>query len=204
MPMKLSEAHHEYMNIGKAYWGADTENFTPKQKKAIAGYLSDLPGMIRSGIGIYLWGDNSRGKSYIAAALCRKVWADYRVTSYYVTASELKEAWIDDVEAHPGSSEMMTDRVQEARFLVLDDFGKEHRTSSGFAESKFGALLRSRKKELLTTVITSNLDPREFGEVYGPSTKHLMRECMVPIRLKGQDIRERIAKRIYDVFQATA
>jgi len=198
MPTELSQEHLIYMNIGARYWDASRDKFNAQQEATIRDYLQDIEKKIHDGIGLYLWGDNNTGKSYIAAVLCKLVWAKYRVTSYCVTAAELKDAWISEHPAHPGSSELMTERVEEARFLVIDDLGKEHRAASGFAENKFGALLRNRSRTggKKTTIITANIPPDQFAGVYGKSTAQLVKEHVFVLPVKGPDMREKEAEKI--------
>jgi DNA replication protein DnaC len=197
MPVPLTVDHLKYMNIGERFWEAERAKFTLEQCEKIVPYLAGLENYVRRGVGLYLWGDNNVGKSYVSAVLCKSVWGAYRVASYCVLASELKDAWSRfevAMPAHDGSSESMSDRVEQVRFLVVDDLGKEHRTSSGFAEDKFSALLRSRSRSIKTTVITSNMSPTEFSSVYGRSSGQLAKECMIVVHLTGKDQRETISR----------
>lgn len=197
MPIKLTTSHLRYMNIGKRYWGAARESLTDHQRTCLKSYLEKLEEAIRKGIGVFLWGENNLGKSYVSALLCKLVWGQYRVTSYCVTASDLKDCWIREIPAHEGSDELMRDRVRTARFLVVDDIGKEYRVSSEFVKSNVGALLRDRVRNNLVTCFTSNLNPPKFSEVYGKSTGQLAKECMSPICLSGgEDMRDREASKI--------
>lgn len=196
MPVKLSVEHLLYMNIGQRFWSANIKSLSKDQSDSIKSYLDDFKRQIAKGVGVFLWGANSRGKSYVTAALLKHAWREWRVTGYCITAAALKDAYIDDVEAHPGSAETVTERVRAARILVVDDMGKEHRTSSGFAENRLGMLFRERSRRALVTCITTNLNPKEFGEVYGASTAALAKECMIPIRLTGADLRSSIAKKL--------
>lgn len=136
------------------------------------------------------------GKSYIAAMLCKRVWAKYRVSSYCVTAADMKAAWIKSIPAHEGSSEWMADRMETVRFLVLDDLGKEYRADSGFTETHLEQLLRRRIRSGLATCITANTDLRTFGKTYGESTAQLIQEAMTPIHLTGSNMRGAEAAKI--------
>lgn len=199
--MKLTKDHLAYMNLGKRFWYAEVDNFTEAQHALMETYIRNLKTFLSSGMGAYIWGVNSSGKSYIAAALCKLVWQKYRVASYCVTAAELKDSWIQDREAHQGSEEMITERAEEVRFLVIDDLGREYRAASGFAETRFGALLRNRARARKTTVITSNLEPKEFAEIYGKAAGELAKECMHPFRLISENMRELAAKGVRQLME---
>lgn len=96
----------------------------------------------------------------------------------------------------------MSDRVMTARYLVIDDLGKEYRSDSGFAETNFGVLLRHRSRMKLVTNITSNLTPKEFGEVYGKSTAQLVKECMYPVHFDGPDMRDAEADKLRQFIES--
>ncbi len=186
----------EYMNIGRRFWRSDLAKLTSDQKKPIAKYVQQFREMIRAGVGLYIWGPNGTGKSYVAAALLKHAWRTWRLAGYCVTATQLNGCWIDDEEAHPGSEETVVGRSYSIRLLVVDDLGKEHRTKSGFAETKLSALLRHRSRNQQTTIITTNMNPVEFGKAYSSSTKQLMKEVMHPVCLKGDNMRDVVANQI--------
>jgi DNA replication protein DnaC len=189
--------------MGTKYHDASYEHFTKEQRKVLSSYVEKIDGAIARGYGLYLYGENDVGKSYVGAALCKYVWAHYRVKSYCVTAEELREAFINPCPAHEGSEEGMVERAEQVKFLVIDDLGKEHRSeSSTFVEDKFSALIRSRTNaksrtnEKKTTVVTTNFSPKKFKDVYGASLSKLLGEHSYKIHLKGPNMREILAKRI--------
>jgi len=198
MPIELTKDHLRYMNLGKRFWGAYIKGFRPQQQsESLQNYLDNWPEFLRAGMGVFVWGSNSVGKTHVAAALCKAVWGRYRVSSYLVTAEELKECWIDNsIEAHPGSHEFMVERILDVRFLFIDDLAKEYRTESGFAENKLGNLLRRRQKEFKVTSVTTNLSPTQFKGVYGESSFELTKEGMIPCKIEGENMRERVLKNI--------
>ena len=198
--MDLTDDHLEYMNIGRKYWKAEIASFNPTQKFQMKGYTDNLAGSVRNGIGLYLWGDNGVGKSYVSAALCKEVWREYRVSSYSVSSCELKESWITPRPAHLDSEEWMADRAEEIPFLVVDDIGKEHRTQSGFVEATFSDLIRRRNRAGKVTVFTVNFGPPEFSKEYGKSLAQCVKESAHLVHLEGVDVRESIAKRIFNVM----
>lgn len=198
MPIELSKDHLKYMNLGRRFWGAYIDGFTSQQNsKSLNSYLNRWPEYIRVGMGVFVWGSNSVGKTYVSAALCKAVWGRYRVSSYMVTAEELKDCWINkEIEAHPGSTEFRSDRIRDIRFLVIDDLAKEYRTESGFAENKLSNLLRERQKNRKVTSITTNLSPTQFKQVYGNSAFELVKESMIPCKIDGENMRERVLKEV--------
>ncbi len=181
------------------YKDATRERLSETQLQPIEGYLDKLDEAVREGVGLYLYGDSSIGKTFIASVLCNEI--DDRRTgmySYMVTADELNEAWIEDDDDLPGSSLVFS--CSDAQFLVIDDVGREYRANSGFFERRFGSLLRKRRQDNLTTIITSNLDPKEFCEIYGKGSAEIAKECMIVIHLKGPNVRDKIASEMARYF----
>lgn len=195
-PVELRTEHLVFMNIGERYWKADLADATEVQRSALRSYVRQFKKMIRDGVGLYLCGPNGTGKTFLSAALLKEAWRRWGIGGYCVIASDLKEAWIKDREAHRGSEETIVARTEAIRILVIDDLGKEHRAASGFAETQFGALLRSRSRRKLVTILTTNLTPQEFADIYGASSAKLLKECVLPVMLKGPDERETEAEKL--------
>lgn len=200
MPVEITENHLQYLNLGKRYWHSRLSTLTPEQTKALGKYPSKFGNALIKGTGLFLWGPNSSGKTHIASALCVEAIERFRVSAYMIRAAELKEAWIKDCPAHPGSNETTLERVQAVRFLVIDDLGKEYRTASGFSETSFGSLLRDRARNSLATCITTNQNPQEFIATYGLSTGELLKECMLPIKVSGEKHRDKISDKVLNFF----
>lgn len=182
------------MNLPARYHMANLGDLKPKQIEGIQGYIDTLPQQIRDGVGLLLWGNNSSGKTYIAAALCKRVWGQYRVASYFITARDLYTAWIKDRLVSTDSEETVLERASRIRFLVIDDLGREYRTDSKFFESNLGALIRDRTSNLNTTVITTNLSPLQIDEIYGKATSELMKESLPSVRFNFGGMRDRSNK----------
>jgi DNA replication protein DnaC len=67
------------------------------------------------------------------------------------------------------------------RTFVLDDLGKEYRTSSNWAENTFDALLRSRFNAGFPTIVTTNVPLKSWGTVYGEAMGSFAYEAFIPI-----------------------
>jgi DNA replication protein DnaC len=76
------------------------------------------------------------------------------------------------------------------RTFVLDDLGKEHTTSSGWAEDTFDELLRARFNSGLPTIVTSNTPLSKWGTNYSEAMASFAYEAFIPIDVNsGKDLR---------------
>jgi DNA replication protein DnaC len=77
--------------------------------------------------------------------------------------------------------------IWNIQVLVLDDLGKEHATASRWAEHAFDLLLRSRYDAGFPTIVTTNVPPEEWGQVYGESMMSFGHEALVPLCIVSRD-----------------
>lgn len=74
-------------------------------------------------------------------------------------------------------------------FVVIDDVGKEHGTSTRFIEDEFDYLVRTRGDGGLVTVMTSNLLPDQWAVSYSDSMRSYIHQICDVVEVKGQDAR---------------
>lgn len=65
--------------------------------------------------------------------------------------------------------ELLDDLANKAKWLVIDDVGKEYSTSSGFSADTFDLLVRTRHNNGFNTIFTSNMPIDRWGTCYSES-----------------------------------
>lgn len=184
------------LNIGRRYWGADVNCIpeTSSHCSIIRSYAGSIRDMASRGVGLLMLGDNSLGKTYAASAILIAAVRKW-LTAYAITADELKVVYIerpDDAIRGPIHKTMET-----VDFLLIDDLGKEYSgKGSGWAELCFENLIRKRTRELLPTIVTSNLSVDKFRERYGKSVFAISKESMITVPFDGVDMRDIISRKI--------
>ena len=73
-----------------------------------------------------------------------------------------ENAWRDQVT-------LLDDLANKAKWLVIDDVGKEYTTSSGFSIDTFDLLVRTRHNNGFNTIFTSNMPLERWGTCYSES-----------------------------------
>lgn len=187
-PRELVDRDLARMNIGRRYWEADLLRVPDdaQHKELVARYCRRVHGVRKRGMGLLLWGDNSRGKTYSAAVILKNA-VRHGYSAYMVVADQLKAAIIErhvfeDTDLGPVSVE---ERVRTVDFLCIDDIGKEYSGQSGFAEVQFENLMRHRTRNLLPTVVTTNLTLEAYRDRYAKSAFEIAKECLFPFQVKG-------------------
>ncbi len=207
-PKELTENILRSINIGQRYWEARVSDLSPEQMEAIYPYLSRFYEGLLSGVGLVLWGANGVGKSHIAALLCKEACRKYGVYTYFVSAVDLRLAFMNPKISSCGEDSdeggtPLLERATHTRLLVIDDLGKEYLADSGYVHSQLNALLRHRAKHKLTTVVTANSHPTDLVSDYGLSLVEALIESCFPVFIKGDNIR-RIKAKTLDTLIDTA
>ena len=96
-----------------------------------------------------------------------------------------KSSWDED-EPNDLIDRIVGDARNSVELFILDDLGKEYRTSTGWAENQFDALLRSRFNAGLPTIVTTNVPIKNWGVVYGEPMGSFAYEAFVPIEVKSE------------------
>ena len=191
---KLTIGDVRRANLPERYWEASL-NAIPEHldyKHKIEKYLANLVEMMDQGIGLYLWSsEHGSGKTSIAALIVKEA-LRYGKTVFFEESSRLKGMLINKEQFEEGTS--IEERMMMVDVLILDDVGKEYRTSSGYAENVIETLLRARVQKLKTTIMTGNVHPKDMKKIYSEDFSALLKESVVPVNITGHDFREARAK----------
>jgi len=186
---KLTTEHLERLNIGRRYWKASIASIPEDQsyRKVLIKYLKEIHKNRQEGWGLWLWGQNSRGKTWAACAVLKEA-SRQGYSCYCTPTSQLRAAFIENHRFD--AFETVAERVQSVDFLLLDDLGKEYSgKGSGWSELMIENLFRERARQLKPILITTNLTREEFESRYKQSALAIALECMLPINVKGGDLR---------------
>lgn len=183
-------------NLPERYWDASM-GVVPDElayKERISKYLENLPDMLEKGVGLYLWSlENGTGKTSLTAIIVKEA-LRYGYTVFFEESGRLKTRLINKEVFEEGTS--IEARLEMVDLLVLDDIGKEYRTSSGYAENTIESMMRSRVQKVRTTILTGNVHPRDLQKLYSEDFSALLKESMIPINVTGFDFREERAKQL--------
>lgn len=152
--------------MGDRYKHCRLENaiVTDNNRRAIEkarSYVEHAKEVRSENIGLYFYGDNSSGKTFITACICNELLHKcYRCvyTNLAQILSEIRASYSGD---GMGESEIMQ-RMLSYDFAFLDDFGKEfigreyNRSAAKWSEEKLFEIVNARYNSRRPTVFSSN------------------------------------------------
>jgi len=163
--------------LGKKYLDARFESAVITQHNAEAyskckNYAKNAKDVLSQGIGLYVYGDNSSGKSHLLACLCNSLVAQgYSCiyTSVPCMLAEIQRSYSDD--AALGQAKLVT-LLENKSFVFIDDLGKEflgrenNSGSAKFAEKVLLEVLNARYNNGKPTIFSSNYSIPELARTF--------------------------------------
>lgn len=160
-------------------------------KEYIAEYISDMDSRYAENKGLFLYGSNGVGKTFIASIVAMEAYR-WRYSVKRVSFANYVQIYTRvwdavGIEQRGVLESELYVEYKAVEFLVLEEIGKE-------IDSKISApiledLLRYREDKHLPTIICTNLSIEMVEERYGYSITSLIKGNMTPILIEGADKR---------------
>lgn len=172
-------------------------------------YIKDLAQHIEDGRGLLFLGPSGTGKTMLSclvglSALNKGFSCFYTTVSGYVRTClqvmSLQDAWkthpndVDSKAEWAVKTKLLKDIRNVVSVLILDDVGKEHTTSTRFAEDEIDFLLRYRFDKGLPTIMSSNYPVKEWADMYGDSMESFIHEAFYLVTMATKDYRRESTK----------
>lgn len=176
-------------------------------------YVDDLKGMTNEGMGLTFVGPNGVGKTHLACAVLSaakgagykieciemSTWIDLHHELWWATdmLKRSQSEWVSDhfeeIEDKAYAAEGRLQYIKmEARFLLLDDVGREHQSQSGWSSEQVFDLIRFRHNRGLPTLITTNQTWDALDARYTEGLGSYLQEATIPVVMEGEDYRFKI------------
>ena len=137
---------------------------------------------------IFMTGAAGTGKTYIAAAIAQSL-MDSLHTVIYESAGELASLY-QRYEFNRGDIDKMESRlslIEDCNLLIIDDLGTEFTTD--VIRAHFFSLISHRLSGSRSTIITSNLNLNDIGNIYGERIASRISGNYLRLAFFGTDLR---------------
>jgi DNA replication protein DnaC len=150
--------HLKKIGVGKRYIDSTLDNFVGGEQ--IIKYCRKW---VENPCSLYLHGNYGCGKTHIATALCREIIKKKEMPKVrFVNASDLFLE-IRSTFRPEGDSELsVVDKFCSRDFLFIDDLGADK--TSDWSRATMYLIIDRRDREMLPTIITSNMNPKQLAE----------------------------------------
>lgn len=174
---------------------ADYKDYGSDKLKQVKDFVRDYIVNIHENLyynkGIFFYGSNGVGKSMLSCIILREAYLN-RYSAKRVTFSdyinEYTRVWnARTIEEKEALEEVFYQYYKSVELLILEEVGKELDTK--LSATVLEDLLRHREEKGLTTIICTNLPPKEIVEKYGASIESLIKGNFTPINIVGADKR---------------
>lgn len=149
-----------------------------------------IPTFSRRSPNLYFYGPTGTGKTFFLNCIVKEL-LDRGVQVYYQTAPQLLEFLTTYSFSYAGerteSDRVKHDFAFSCDLLVIDDLGTEFLTDKMRAE--LFELLNGRIVAALPTIISSNVQLEELGDLYGERIASRIAGEYIPFALFGSDLR---------------
>jgi DNA replication protein DnaC len=173
--------------VPKRYWTASMDGVQESVREVATKYLANIDEMLSKGVGLLLWGSNGIGKTSLSVVIGK----EYRrrgQSLLFLEAAEIKGAVINSEMFD--EEQTLWERAKTVEVLLIDDLGKGVQDSTGFGARVLDELIRHRNANKRVTFITTNMTLKAIEEELKSSTMHSLKECIYPMRISGEDLRE--------------
>lgn len=177
-----------------------------------AGNIIQAVGSKYCGRGLLLCGQPGRGKTTLAAAIIQEMLTKFSIHNfapsgkvlirpcYFATFNDILDLKGDLMDDHDMDKDVLYDGMlgecrddaYNIRVLVIDDLGKEHATLSGWQKNLLHHVLRTRFNNGLPTIVTTNIELKNWAGLYGDATESFAKEAFyyLPITAVKGDLRQ--------------
>lgn len=157
----------------------------------ISDYICDMDLRYTENKGLFLYGSNGVGKTFLASIVAMEAYR-WRYSTKRVSFADYVQKYtrvwdaVNIEQREELESELYTE-YKAVEFLILEEIGKE--IDSKIAAPILEDLLRYREDHHLPTIICTNLDIDTVEDRYGYSITSLIKGNMTPILIEGADKR---------------
>lgn len=157
--------------------------------------IRSILNIVEQGKNVYIWSqETGNGKTMTACEMAKQYASEISKHSVYgllpiivCNFGELMTRMKEEIDTGIQESVAIKDKMKNARLLVIDDVGT--RVLSEYDRTILYDIVNHRFKEMLTTIITSNVPPTQADKYFGKQIASRIVRSAITIEMKGADRR---------------
>jgi DNA replication protein DnaC len=153
--------------------------------------INNLDKFYEDGLSAIFYGNNGTGKSFLSIEILKSA-IKKDLSVQFITFAELLEKVKDSFDSESEEfQQYYKEKILDVSILDIDNLGAEYspKNNTEFPSYRLELLMRYRHRNCLPTIITTNLQPKEFTEIYGSSVNSLISNRSMFIGVFGEDFR---------------
>jgi DNA replication protein DnaC len=186
---KKISLYYKYYEAGipEKFIETTPSDFLKEVPDRVKKYTRNIDKWITKGVGLYLWGDNGTGKSFLLAEIAKYVIRKNHSVKFLSLEHFLKLTFENSEEL---------ENIREADFIALEEIEKIYKPDkeNSYASVIFDDFFRTRSNRRKVTCITSNCELHKLKGIHGKHIASLLKEDLVPVEMNGNDFRDNIAE----------
>lgn len=187
---KKCECSLKQEKLIKYYYASIPEKFINLTKKdcvyqeipPITNYIENIRNWITRGIGLYLYGPNGTGKTFILSMIAKAA-CDVSIATYFCSLEQFLHLILESRDNENIKNKL--EYIKNCNLLCIDEIEKIYKPSRdmSFADIIFDDLFRTRSNDKKTICVTSNLSVESLKGIHGKHLVSLFLENIIPIEL---------------------
>lgn len=194
--LTLNKEFYDVMQLPQVLHNASIDKIPDSVKPRIEKLLAKLDSALCDGVGACIYGTPGCGKSSIASVIAKAARSrEFKVR--WTTVWALRDGLRDTFS---GNRDTIYDLAKTVDLLVIDQFrAGDFDEQKTFGLRDFIALLEHRKNNNLSTILTLNDHPYQYGAVL-PAVLAAARPGMVSVEVSGPDLRADKNEKLTDEY----
>ncbi|MDF2533894.1 MAG: hypothetical protein K0R18_51 [Bacillales bacterium] len=195
----MLNAHLASHGIPRKYlnetWNWEGLNNNKESTEKVKQYAADFKNYYYDGKGLYIYGQQGRGKSLLESLVAREVAAlinddhgkHFRVIfMIYEEMVQLSHQGRSDLKA----KELLSKIIGKSDLLIVDNIGSET-GSKEYNTKLLEFVLRKRDNDNVPTIISSNYTPEQLKQAYSDTIHDFVKQNSEYVLVQGENFRKK-------------
>lgn len=160
-------------------------------------YIANLPSAVKDGFGLYLYGDNGSGKSFISTLIVKQA-LKKGYSAYFILLKDLIDVGFDSL-MNPDIKQDLSTLITQIDFLVIDELDSVQSDIHPSVQSLLTSLLKKRSYSNKPLIVTATTPRDGIKYTLGTTIYSTFSERLSEIVFVG-DYRKQLRQNLEDKY----